>query len=196
MRFIRYTVRVCASCNIRSPTMIITVTTRDELTSWHAVLEKNTAASVEALRALSGAPLEALRKIKFDRIGRHPLENRPLNLIEQVNQTFTYLVALKATELLLDWHPEAGGFRLAPGAHAPRGTLDIESLRPGVVGAETFAAPPTNNRKLAGDLQKLSSRAEHHRYVFFAAPGFDTTKRQVDLEREGIQVWSVDTESA
>jgi hypothetical protein len=135
--------------------------------------------------------LAALAKVKFEPIGTHPLERRPLNIIEQVNQTFTYWVALKATELLLDWHPDANGFRLAPGAHAPRGTLDIESLEPGLVGAETFAGPPANNRKLAGDLAKLEVREEAHRYVFFTAPKFNETRRNPELERGGVQVWSL-----
>ena len=100
-------------------------------------------------------------------------------------------LALKATEILLDWHPNANGFRLAPGAHAPRGSLDIESLEPEFVGAETFAGPPSNNRKLSGDLAKMAMRPEAHRYVFFTAPKFNETLRRTELERDGVQVWSL-----
>jgi len=171
--------------------MIIEIVNKDEITAFLDTLEKNTSAGVDALRGLSGSPLSALASVKFDPIGTHPLERRPLNIIEQVNQTFTYWVALKATELLLDWHPDARGFRLAPGAHAPSGTLDIESLEPGLVGAETFAGPPSNNRKLAGDLEKLAKREETYRYVFFTAPKFNETKRHLELERDGVQVWSL-----
>ena len=47
--------------------------------------------------------------------------------------------AIAAARQLLQLHPEAGGFHLAPGAHAAR-ELDIMSEMPGYVGAETFAA--------------------------------------------------------
>ena len=33
-------------------------------------------------------PMEALRAMKFERIGFNPLDGTPLNLIEQLNQTF------------------------------------------------------------------------------------------------------------
>ena len=171
--------------------MIIDVINRQDIAHWRALLERNTIAGVAALRSLEGDPLAALARVKFEPIGRHPLEDRPLNMIEQVNQTFTYWVALKATELLLEWHPDACGFTLAPGAHAPRGTLDIESRKTGLVGAETFAAPPQSNRKLKGDLDKLALRPEMHRYVFFTAPNYNETRRRSDLERDGIQVWSL-----
>ncbi|UOA34396.1 hypothetical protein DSM110093_04232 (plasmid) [Sulfitobacter sp. DSM 110093] len=146
----------------------------------------------KALAALPRSPLEAMEALKFEPMGSHPLEDRPLNIIEQVNQTFTYLAAVKAAGLLMQWHPEAEGFRLAPGAHAPKGTLDVESLVPGIVGAETFAAVrPENNRKLANDLAKLVNRAEHHRYVFFISPVFPRTERLPGKERDGVKVYSI-----
>ncbi len=81
---------------------------------------------------------------------------------------------------------------LAPGAHAPIGSLDVESLVPGVAGAETFATvKPENNRKLAGDLLKLSARPERFRYVFFMSRLFPRTERLVGRERDGVQVWSI-----
>ena len=61
------------------------------------------------------------------------------------------------------------------------------------VGAETFAAvDPRNNRKLAKDLVKLAQRPELNRYVFFASPMFPGTTRRPQLERGGVQGWSVD----
>lgn len=102
------------------------------------------------------------------------------------------LVALGAARQLLLLHPEAGGFHLAPGAHASL-PLDIMSEQQGLVGAETFAAvSPRNNGKLEKDLDKLKGRAERHRYVFFLSPEFPGNERRRDLERDGIQVWSVD----
>lgn len=130
--------------------------------------------------------------MKFDTIGFHPLEDRPLNLVEQINQTWTFAVALAAARLLLNLHPDAGGLKLAPGAHAYL-ELDIMSEVPGYLGAETFAAVnPRNNGKLAADLTKLALRAERHRYVFFMSPMFPGSQRLPQFERDGIEVWSVD----
>jgi hypothetical protein len=136
-------------------------------------------------------PLQALKRIKFEPVGLHPIADRPLNFIEQVNQSWTYIVALEAAKKLLELHPDAGGFRLAPGAHASL-ELDIMSVEPGYVGAETFAAVhPRNNGKLRADLTKLASRPERYRYVFFMSPKFPTSARQHVLEKDGVQVWSV-----
>jgi hypothetical protein len=142
-------------------------------------------------------PLELFRLMKFGPVGFHPIHDRELNLVEQINQTWSHIAALAAARLLLSMHPEAGGFRLAPGAHAAL-KLDIMSERPAWVGAEVFAAvTPSNNGKLKRDLEKLGSRPEEHRYVFFLSPRFPTSKRQtqfdpvVDDKRKPIQVWSV-----
>jgi hypothetical protein len=115
-----------------------------------------------------------------------------LNLVEQINQTWTYLVALAAAKQLLTLHPEAGGYRLAPGAHAAN-PLDIMSGVDGLVGAETFAAvDPRNNDKLAIDLTKMAARSDRHRYIFFMSPKFPGAQRLPQFERDGVQVWSVD----
>jgi hypothetical protein len=67
------------------------------------------------------------------------------------------------------------------------------SKAPGLVGAETFAAvDPNNNKKMRNDLEKLEGRAETYRYLFFMSPQFPGLKRLTNLERIGIQVWSVD----
>lgn len=141
--------------------------------------------------AHSGDPLDLLRAMKFDAIGYHPIEDRQLNLIEQVNQTWTFAVALAAARQLLALHPDVGGFRLAPGAHASI-PLDIMSEADGQVGAETFAAvSPRNNGKLAADLAKMALRQEIYRYVFFMSPRYPKAERLPQFERYGVQVWSV-----
>lgn len=135
--------------------------------------------------------LEFLKAIKFEPIGWHPTEGHALNCIEQVNQTFTYLVAFEAARYLLERHPDVGGFDLAPGAHMAM-ALDVMSVEPGLVGAETFAAvDPRNNNKLAKDLAKLGMHHEPHRYVFFSSPRFPGLQRWPKLEKPGIEVWSV-----
>lgn len=154
---------------------------------------KNSAARVhDWMAAFKGNPLQMLRHMKFDPVGLHPLAHYPLNVVEQINQTWTFYVALLAARQLLSLHPEAGGFHLAPGAHASQ-PLDIMSEVEGLIGAETFAAvTPRNNNKLAKDLAKLSARTEHHRYIFFMSPAFPGNKRLPAFERDGVQVWSVD----
>jgi hypothetical protein len=92
---------------------------------------------------------------------------------------------------LLTLHPDVGGFRLAPGAHASI-PLDIMSEADGQVGAETFAAvAPRNNGKLAADINKMASRPEAYRYVFFMSPRYPNSERLSQFERDGVQVWSV-----
>ena len=143
------------------------------------------------LKAHDGDPLELLKAVKFEAIGFHPVTGAPLNFIEQVNQTFTYIVALKASRELFRMHPGCGPLLLAPGAHAAQ-ELDIMSDSVGLIGAETFSAvSPRNNGKLARDLDKLSKRPERFRYVFFASPMYPKTGRIENFERSGVQVWSV-----
>ncbi len=116
--------------------------------------------------------------------------NCEVNLVEQINQTWTYLVALAAAKQLLELHPEANGYRLAPGAHASQ-ALDIMSEADGLVGAETFAAVhPRNNDKLNNDLRKMAARTELNRYIFSClrnSPGQLVSLNSSD----GVQVWSV-----
>lgn len=143
------------------------------------------------IAAQGGDPLDMLKRMKFDPVGFHPVEDRALNVVEQINQTWTYFVAAAATKQLLELHPDVNGFYLAPGAHASR-ELDIMSVAPGKVGAETFAAVhPRNNRKLESDLTKMIARSETHRYVFFMSPKYPRAGRQIDLEKGGVQVWSL-----
>jgi hypothetical protein len=136
--------------------------------------------------------LAILRALKFESFGRHPLESRDLNLIEQINQTWTYLVSFRALTFLFERHPEAGGFKLSLGTSS--GT-DIMSLVPNAVAAGTFAATsPRSNRKLTKDLQKLLRDCPEVRvrYVFFAAPGFKHERQRLLETVSGIEVWAID----
>jgi hypothetical protein len=154
---------------------------------------RKAAADTQAwIAAQTGNPLDLLRRMKFETIGFHPIEGHALNLVEQINQTWSYLVALAAVRQLLVLHPDIGGYRLAPGAHASI-PLDIMSEVEGIVGGETFAAvDPRNNDKLAMDLAKMAMRQEEFRYVFFMSPRFPGSRRLAQFERDAVQVWSVD----
>jgi hypothetical protein len=172
--------------------MHLTVRTNEDLDRYMEKVRESARRVREQIAAQTGDPLDSLRRMKFEQIGFDPIEHHPLNLVEQINQTWTYAVALAAARQLLALHPEAGGFRLAPGAYASI-ELDIMSEAPGLVGAETFAAvDPKNNNKLKNDLAKMALRTERYRYVFFSSPKFPTAKRLPQFERDGVQVWCVE----
>lgn len=141
------------------------------------------------IRATCGSGIEFLRRLKFEECGRHPVEDRGLNLIEQVNQTFTYLASFRAARELFRLHPEVEGLRLNIGTEAGS---DVEDLTRAVVAAEVFAAvDPRNNRKFSKDINKVATSAARHKYVFFATPKFPAG-RKPHLERDGVQVWCVE----
>jgi hypothetical protein len=127
--------------------------------------------ALSALRDLldGGDAIRLLAAIKFNKIGRDPLHpGRALNLIEQVNQTFTALVSVRAVDYLFAHHPHAAPFRVNLGT--ARGS-DIESLD-GSVAAEVFAAThPASNQKLKKDIAKVRAVPARYRYVFFYCPG-------------------------
>jgi hypothetical protein len=141
------------------------------------------------MRTFSGNPMALLKAMRFETVGHDPLTGEPLNVVEQLNQTFTILVSLRAVERLIELHPEADGFRLALGTSSGR---DIESVVPDLVAAEVFSAThPASNQKLKKDLLRLSADPARHRYVFFAAPGY-AAGRQEKLETlPPIQVHAV-----
>lgn len=68
-----------------------------------ATIEASTKRAIESLPALT-SPADMLRRMKFGKTGRHPIEDRALNVVEQINQTFSYLVALNAAKGLLEAH--------------------------------------------------------------------------------------------
>jgi hypothetical protein len=170
--------------------LIIGIGSQADLDRHFAAVRDATAKAISSIAAVD-TPEEALKRIKFEPLGFHPIAGHALNFIEQVNETFTYLVALRATAWLLDRHPDAGGFQLAPGASA-RLPLDIMSVVPGLVGAETFAAVhPRNNDKLAKDMQKLRSFPHRFRYAFFYSPGFAPGRVERLEKQDGIEVHCV-----
>jgi hypothetical protein len=136
--------------------------------------------TVIALPAIlgQGSPLEVLARLKFEETGFHPFEERSLNLVEQLNQTFTYLASLRAARWIWANHPDAFPLHLNLGTASG---FDIESADGSVV-AETFATvSPSNNRKLARDVEKLARAQHSNRYVFYICPGrIRCDERQVD----------------
>ena len=138
----------------------------------------------------NGSGLELFRKLKFEKLGFDPLkQERSLNVVEQVNQTFTYLASFMAARLLFEWYPHMERLDLNLGT-AP-GT-DIESFDYGGVAAEVFAATsPSSNDKLRKDIRKVAASTARHKYVFFDCPGISAGKYSQSYSPE-VVVWSLD----
>jgi hypothetical protein len=153
-----------------------------DLDRLEAAVSASASLAMRSLAGLSGyAPIDALAAAKFSQIGRDPLDpNRPLNLIEQINQTFTYLASITGARWLLRQHPECVPLTLNLGTQSG---FDIES-NCGHFVAETFAATdPKSNDKLRKDLAKLGTSKAPHRFLFYLSP--ITDRRPHD---EGISV--------
>lgn len=127
-------------------------------------------------------------KMKFGGIGFDPLDSdRALNIIEQINQSFTYLASFYALEILFTEYPELAPFRLNLGTAAGS---DIES-ECGELAAEVFAAvAPTSNQKLKKDINKVIKTDARLKFVFFMCPNFELG-RQAKLERDSVIVWAL-----
>jgi hypothetical protein len=167
-----------------------TILTFAEAEDIHAKLAESAAHTAKWLAAQTDDPMSLLRAMRFETVGHDPLTGEPLNVVEQLNQTFTILVTLRAIEQLFELHPDSGGFRLALGTSSGR---DIESVKEHLVAAEVFSATrPTSNQKLKKDQMRLATDPALYRYVFFSCPGY-SAGRQPALEKiSGIQVYAVD----
>jgi len=121
--------------------------------------------------------IDLFHKIRFLEVGQDPLESRPLNLVEQLNQTFTYLTSLMAAEYLLEKHAEHAPYILNLGTSPGYDVVSKDE----VVIAETFAAVnPISNDKLKKDCIRVSNQiGAVHKYVFYYSPD----KRNVDNVR-------------
>lgn len=136
----------------------------------------------------SNSSQKLFSKMKFGGIGFDPLDSkRELNIVEQINQSFTYLASFYALEVLFKQHPKLAPFRLNLGT-APGSDIESEC---GGLAAEVFAAvAPTNNQKLKKDINKVLETNAKLKFVFFICPNFELG-RQTKLEREGVIVWAL-----
>ena len=156
----------------------------------HAQMVASAARTADWLRNFAGEPMALLKSLRFETIGHDPLTGEPLNVVEQLNETFTILVTLRAVERLIELHPDAGGFRLALGTSSGR---DVESVTPDLVAAEIFSAThPNSNQKLKKDIERLSADPARHRYVFFAAPGYEAGRQEQLESAPDIHVYAVE----
>ncbi|MES2436191.1 MAG: hypothetical protein V4586_20445 [Pseudomonadota bacterium] len=163
----------------------LTVHGKQEIDAHLGAIYSSSERTYHWIKRHSGSPMELFRAVKFDPMGIHPLAGRALNVIEQVIQTATYLVAIEAARLLFDLHPRDPRYVIARGAymsHPP----DIMSITEGNVGAETFAAvDPRNNNKLKKDLMKFATRAERSRTPSFRRRAIQKRSAELSLRRKG-----------
>lgn len=146
----------------------------EKVNEYRAKIKENTDNQMEVLLK-SGSGLEFLRKIKFEQSGYDPLFEEPTNFIEQVNQTFTYLVCLEAVEYLLNHYP-GKSFYVCFGTEAG---YDVES-KDGSIICECFAATaPDSNGKLEKDCLKVhNNQVAEHKYVVF----YSSTKKPTHID--------------
>ena len=153
------------------------------------VLE-NVALTTRWLRSLDERPMELFQLMRFQKVGHDPLTGTPLNIVEQLNQTFTILTTLKAAKLLWELHPDSDGFRLALGNCSGR---EIESIEPNFVAAGVFSAThPNSNRQLQKEISRMAGSTATHRYVFFSSPSHPEGRlSQLEAPETGVQVFSI-----
>lgn len=166
--------------------------TRSDIGEHLEVLRTSAEQTQIRLAELAGTegPLEFLYQLKFNAIGCDPLSrSRELNVIEQVNQTFTYLASFNGAEFLFSRHPKVQRLTLNLGTAAGS---DIETPQRGGIAAEVFAAvTPRNNGKLTKDIKKVSGAKAKHRYVLFMSPECQAGPYPVTSNPSGVIVWSL-----
>jgi hypothetical protein len=123
----------------------------------------DTNTSVDAMMSKEKG-INLLMKMKFEQSGYDSLLNKRTNFIEQVNQTFTYLVCLAATEKLLLLYPEKS-FIVNFGVMAGHDVLSED----GSIICECFAATaPDSNGKLEKDVRKVfENKTAIKRFVIY-----------------------------
>jgi hypothetical protein len=138
----------------------------------------------------SEGPMAFLFQLKFQAVGCDPLDqSRHLNLIEQLNQTFTYLASFSGAEFLFERHPKVQCLTLNLGTASG---FDIQTQEGGGIAAEVFASvTPQNNRKLANDIEKVSAADAKFRYVLFMSPEHEAGPYRGTPKVAGVTVWSL-----
>ncbi len=177
--------------------MRIIISSLGDIENRKSELRQSALRTKEQLLALASSKdaIPLLADMKFKKVGCDPLESkRQLNLIEQLNQTFTYLASFLAAEYLLKKYPSAKPFILNLGTS---NGLDVKSSKCGGIGAEVFAAVnPKNNDKLINDCRKISSQPGiTHKYVFFMCPGYKSGCQEDDPQFPDVSIVAVSEEN-
>ncbi|CSC91269.1 Uncharacterised protein [Vibrio cholerae] len=170
----------------------ISVTDKEEIAVLKQLVMDSIDKSVEQIRTERDA-YGLFSKMKFGGVGVDPLDSeRELNVIEPINQSFTYLASFNAMEVLFKYHSELAPYTLNLGTASGS---DIES-HCGTLAAEVFASvTPNNNQKLKKDIDKVAATDAQLKYVFFMCPNFEYG-RQIKFERDSVVVWALEGANA
>ena len=162
--------------------IIVTCKNLNTLIEQLEVTALKTQSSIKKLASGKDA-MTFLFECKFSQSGFNPLDSSiKLNLIEQLNQTFTYLASFKGAEYIFLHHKKVKSLTLNLGTAS--GT-DIETDEDGGVVAEVFASVnPSNKQKLKNDINRISMIDAKHRYVFFISP-----KKELGIYKS---IWDLD----
>ncbi len=171
--------------------MQITVS-RNETKHWIDKLETSAEVSMLSIANLAADndAMSFLYECKFHENGFDPLDySKPLNFVEQLNQTFTYLASFKGAEFIFSKHVDVKSLTLNLGTS--KGT-DIETDDGGGVVAEVFASvKPSSNSKLQDDIQRICFKEAKHKYVFFISPKTEYGVYKSRWDVEGVMVISL-----
>jgi hypothetical protein len=163
------------------------VSTRQDIDRLETIVVAAADKTAEKISKLRGPGICRLAQMKFEQVGFSPDdETRPLNLIEQVNQTFSSLVTLEALKFLRRQHPKKA-FIVHLGT---AGGSDIES-EDGAIAAEVFAAVDLrNNGKMKKDIEKVGRTKARYKYVFAMCPTFnDAFKEWENISTSQVRVY-------
>lgn len=154
---------------------LIKLRSRDDVRGLRRKVERAAIALAQRLRRMEARdPFGVIKEFKLEPLGFDPYHpNHTMNLVEQINQSATLLVACAAVERLLRKHPSREGYVIS--RPTSKG-YDLWALDVSVA-AEVFAATsPGNNQKIKKDLIAVLKNKEpferdppQHRYVFFVS---------------------------
>ena len=173
-----------------------TVKNPDDIENLRDRVRKAAVRTRRELATIPDEPMEALHLLKLAEFGYDPLKGgRRLNLIEQLNQTFTNMATLAAAQRLLKRFPKCRERGLSLRLGTSRGR-DIESIGNKLVEAEVFAAVrPSNNSKLSRDIDNLLQTKADNRFVFLYCPAGEPSKRCVEKAKNAkIEIWPLTME--
>ena len=135
--------------------------------------------------------MKLLKKMKFEQSGYDVVFNKKTNFIEQINQTFTYLVCLEATEKLLLLYPEHSfvvNLGVMPGH-------DIVSEDESIIWECFATTSPDSNGKLEKDVKKVyaNKNAIKKYVIFYAATSKIVHVENIKKKYSDIEIIALDT---
>ncbi len=154
------------------------IVSRNSLDVYEANLKRVAKKTTHKLKSLlkEKSGLDVLEILKFEEFGNDPLTpDSPLNFIEQLNQTFTYIASIRACRHIFDTELRVKKITMHLGSHKGSDLVMMNGSGKILGLAEVFAAVDhKNNNKLKKDIEKVSSDAAKYKVsikrVYFISP--------------------------